>query len=124
VRTPGQSRARQLIDEAVDLDAEDLVADFIESQIGRFYFNTSWQEKRDFYMTRLVDWLAKQERSDKLPQVVELIDHLATGNFAWNDRWADDYGGESDKSVAVKPKPKKRSQPNAIPNKPGHQGTA
>lgn len=101
-----QSLARRLIDESVDLEAEDLAADFIETQIGRFYFNTSWQEKKDLYMARLTDWLHAQGRGDKMDQVVELIDHLASGNFAWNDRWADDYGGESSKPPSVKSKKK------------------
>jgi hypothetical protein len=113
-RTPRQSLARQLIDEAIDLDAEDLAADFIETVVGRFHFDETWKKRRDIYSKKLQDWLAKRGNTDKFEEVVKLIDHLATGNFAWNDRWSDDYGGERDKPPSTKPtkpKPKKNVAP-------------
>ena len=101
--------ARQLIDEAVDLEAEDLAAEFIETELGRFYFDTSWKTKRESYDLKLRQWLEANGQRQKYDEVAALIDQWSEQGHSWNDRWETDYsGGEKPKSVKHKPK-KKRS---------------
>lgn len=100
--------ARQLIDEAVDLEAEDLASDFIETEIGRFYFDTSWKTKRKSYDLKLRQWLEVNGHREKYTEVAALIDQWADEGHSWNDRWETDYSaGEKPKSAKQKPKRKR-----------------
>lgn len=103
--------ARTLIDETVaaDLAVEDLCADFIESEVGRFYFDQSWHAHRPHYEGGLRAWLAQRGEPEQFEAVAGMIDQLADGKLTWSDRWNDDYGG-GEPSRAVKHRPKKRSQ--------------
>lgn len=114
----GQSRARQLIDEAVDLDAEDLAYDFVETQVGRFFYDSSWKLKKDHYLGKLRGWLEDQGYGEKLKAVSAVIDKLSAEGHTWNDRWSDDYSG-MDKPRSTKRRPKPRSQPHGQPTQPG-----
>jgi hypothetical protein len=116
--------ARQLIDEAVDLKAEDLASDFVEIIVGRFFFATSWTSKRELYDSKLRQWLEANGHSEKHSEVAALIDQWAAEGHSWNDRWETDYSaGDKPKSVKQKTKPK-RSPKNGHPTQTGRTRAA
>jgi hypothetical protein len=96
--------------EDVDLDIDDLAADFVETIIGRFYFTQTWPERRAGYVDKLRNWLTVQGKLDKLDAVTKLIDTWAAEDGNWNDRYAEDYGdGEKPKWQKTRPKKKNAS---------------
>jgi hypothetical protein len=85
------SRARSLVEYAFadhpryDVEAHDLAYDFIENEIGHFYFADSWKKHRDYYLDQLKVWLNARARAEKLDSVVDEMDELANLGLKWSD---------------------------------------
>jgi hypothetical protein len=117
------SRAKALVEFAFvdepryDIEAHDLAYDFIENEIGHFYFADSWIKHREHYLGLLGTWLNARAREDKLERVVDELDELAKMGLRWSDFDQDDFLTDEDirklnEPEKEKPRRGKVLQPN------------
>ena len=120
------SRAKSLVEFAFDdhprydIEAHDLAYDFIENEIGHFYFADSWKKHRSFYLNKLQVWLNARVREDKLDSVIDEMDNLAAMGLKWSDFDQDDFLTDDDIRKLNAPEKEKKprrakllQQPNA-----------
>lgn len=74
-----------------DIEAHDLAYDFVENEIGHFYFADSWLKHREFYMEKLQAWLDARTRGAKKDDVVSELDTMADMGLKWSDFDQDDF---------------------------------
>jgi hypothetical protein len=118
------SRAKSLVERAFtdssryDVEAHDLAYDFIENEIGHFYFADSWLKHRDHYYEKLQTWLNARARKDKLEHVIDELDEMADMGLKWSDFDQDHFLTDDEirkLNSTEKPKPSRRAELLQLP---------
>lgn len=106
-------KAKLIVEKLYALEDEDTAFNYVEDEIGHFYFCDNWKKHRDLYSERLRVWLAENGDLARYDAIVQLLDDLADKKIQWTDFDQDTFDVSKDIARIVKKEAKEKARHGA-----------